>query len=315
MGKPKISVVVPTARGQDVLNRCLDSLAKQTMDPAGYEIIVVRLTDELRSPKRTTMTTGTQLKRVTITNPVPAMARNKGSTFAEADILAFIDDDCVASQNWVERIYRQFEDTHMEELAAVGGAVKPLEPTENLIDRYLSYVGHLDGPITNEGEIINMASANLAVGRKYFNEVGGFDGRLKQVGAEDQNLISRIRKIGDVEFDEGIVVRHDHALTFREFLEKFYGYGYGVYQHYQFSNENPPMDGVYRPRCESGLDIVAELPRMLDKSVGEVVENGAFTPYAPIFLFLSLLKELSFQVGALQAHKKYEEHATSFVFD
>jgi len=315
MKDPEVSVVIPSSREQHVLDRCLDSLAKQAMEPDEYEVIVVRLTAESRSPAHTTLSTGTTLKRVAITEPVPGRARNRGSTFAEGDILAFIDDDCVASQNWVEQIYRHFEDSSGDGLAAVGGAVKPLGATENLVGRYLSYVGHLDGPITDEGEIINMASANLAVSRTQFNEVGGFDGRLNQVGAEDQNLISRIRKIGDVEFNDDIVVCHDHALTFSGFLEKFYGYGYGVYQHYQLSDESPPADGVYRPRCESGLDIVLELPRLLEKAVDELREHGLLTVYLPVFLLLSLLKELSFQAGALRAHKKYENHATSFVFD
>ena len=314
MSEPNVSVIVPSSREQHVLGQCLSSLVEQTTEPDEYEIIVVRLTAESRAPVCTTLSTGTTLKRVTITDPVPGRARNKGSTFAEGDILAFVDDDCVVSRNWIEQIYRHFE-TAGEELAAVGGAVKPLDATENLVGRYLSYVGHLDGPITDEGEIINMASANLAVSRTYFNEVGGFDGRLTQVGAEDQNLISRLRKVGNVEFSDDIVVRHDHGISFSGFLEKFYGYGYGVYQHYQFSNKTPPTDGVYRPRCASGVDVVLEFPRMVEKAVGEVHESGIFTVYLPVFVVLSLLKELSFQVGALQAHRTYTKHATSFVFD
>jgi glycosyltransferase involved in cell wall biosynthesis len=314
MSEPEVSVVVPTSREQHVLDRCLSSLAEQTVEPDEYEVIVVRLTDELRSPVHTTLSTGTTLKEVTITDPVPGRARNRGSTFAEGDILAFVDDDCVVAPDWIEQISRQFEDSG-EELAAVGGAVKPLDGTENLVDRYLSYVGHLDGPITDEGEIINMASANLAVSRTQFNEVGGFDGRLTQVGAEDQNLISRIRKAGNVAFNDDILVRHDHAISFSGFIEKFYGYGYGVYQHYQFSNETPPADGVYRPRCASGVDIVRELPRLFENAVAELRDPGLLTVYLPVFIVLSLLKELSFQVGALQAHRTYTEHATSFVFD
>lgn len=315
MGEPDLSVVVPTARRPETLKRCLRGLSNQTSSPDTYEVIVVRLVETPGEPKQTNLPNGARLKHVTITDPVPGMARNKGTSFAEADVVAFIDDDCVAAEDWVEKIRLRFETANSDELAAVGGAVEPLGGTGNLVDRYLSHVEHLNGPITEDGEIVNMASANLSVDREYFNRVGGFDERLKRVGAEDQNLISRLRKIGDVDFDDGILVYHDHEIGFLDFLAKFRGYGYGVYEHYQLSDEEPPDDGVYRPRCANVPEVVRESPRLLGEAVAEVTENGTDSPYLPVFVLLAFLKKVSFQVGAMRAHEKYETYSRSFVFE
>ena len=38
---PVVSVVVPTYRRPDLLERCLDALCAQVFDPTAYEIIVV----------------------------------------------------------------------------------------------------------------------------------------------------------------------------------------------------------------------------------------------------------------------------------
>jgi cellulose synthase/poly-beta-1,6-N-acetylglucosamine synthase-like glycosyltransferase len=38
---PVVSVVVPTYRRPDLLERCLDALCAQAFDPTAYEIVVV----------------------------------------------------------------------------------------------------------------------------------------------------------------------------------------------------------------------------------------------------------------------------------
>ncbi|MCA1723248.1 MAG: glycosyltransferase [Thermomicrobia bacterium] len=103
--KPTVSVVVPTYRRDDLLDRCLAALAAQEFDPSAYEVIICddaanATTRQLveawaarsRAPVRYLPVCGTQ---------GPAAARNRGWRGARGGIIAFTDDDCVPDPGWL----------------------------------------------------------------------------------------------------------------------------------------------------------------------------------------------------------------------
>jgi GT2 family glycosyltransferase len=102
---PLVSVVVPTYRRDDLLDRCLAALAAQEFDPAAYEVnvaddaasmttkMLVAVWDERSQVRmRYLPVSGTQ---------GPAAARNRGWHAARGAIVAFTDDDCVPQPDWL----------------------------------------------------------------------------------------------------------------------------------------------------------------------------------------------------------------------
>src|SRR6185312_2066302 len=95
----RVSVVVPTYRRPDLLDRCLTALAAQDFDAWAYEIVVA---DDAASDATRRQVEGWAAK-----NPVPAHylavtatrgpsgARNAGWRLARGEIVAFTDDDCI----------------------------------------------------------------------------------------------------------------------------------------------------------------------------------------------------------------------------
>src|SRR5919199_1033676 len=104
----RASVVVPTFRRPESLSRCLAALCAQAFDPAAYEVIVAddAASDEARRVVRCwaerAAARGLALRYVPVTGAHgPAAARNAGWRAAHGPIIAFTDDDCVPTPDWL----------------------------------------------------------------------------------------------------------------------------------------------------------------------------------------------------------------------
>jgi len=103
-----VSVIVPACGRLDLLDRCLDALMRQALDPRHYEIVVVddepnHNTLHLVSGWRSrSVERGPRLSYVANPGPAgPASARNRGWRTARAPILAFTTDDAVPDPRWL----------------------------------------------------------------------------------------------------------------------------------------------------------------------------------------------------------------------
>lgn len=199
----KISVVVPTYRRPDLLERCLSALLAQDLPPDAYEIIVADdgpSGDTAELVSRLTRVQGPALLYVPVTaTQGPAGARNAGWHTARADLIAFTDDDTQPDPGWLSAGLRAFAHAASPEgikepggaqrnaapLAAVTGQVVmplPDEPTDYELDA--------SGLVRAE-----FVTANCFVAKWALQEIGGFDERFTLAWREDSdlhfNLISR----------------------------------------------------------------------------------------------------------------------------
>jgi glycosyltransferase involved in cell wall biosynthesis len=118
-GKIKISVVIPTYNSESTIRGCLRSVLDQTLPPEKYEVIVVD-----SSTDGTPEIIREEFSRVRLIKAekklLPGPARNKGIRIAGADLIMFIDSDCIAGRDVLERML----DRHRQgEYAAIGGAI------------------------------------------------------------------------------------------------------------------------------------------------------------------------------------------------
>ena len=99
---PLVSVVIPTHNRRDMLERVLDSLARQTLPPDSYEVIVVDDGSTDGTPEVANLAFPYRLRYVRQDNRGPAAARNNGANHAYGNMLLFLDDDIVASPDLVK---------------------------------------------------------------------------------------------------------------------------------------------------------------------------------------------------------------------
>ena len=120
---PSVSVVVPSYNEEAGIERCLASLADQTLPRNEYEVIVV----DGNSKDRTRELAAPYADAVLIqTSPKVGGARNDGVLAASAPLIATTDADCVLPRDWVERVR---DDLGREGVVLVYGTVRPIEAT------------------------------------------------------------------------------------------------------------------------------------------------------------------------------------------
>lgn len=101
----KLSIVICTYNRGALLDRCLDYLQYQTNQ--NFEVIVVNgpstdLTDEVLEKY------GTRIKIAKNPERNLAVSRNIGIEHASGDLIAFIDDDALPFDDWVDTLFREF---------------------------------------------------------------------------------------------------------------------------------------------------------------------------------------------------------------
>src|SRR5436853_10081 len=102
-----VTVVIPTFRRPHVLIRCLMAIDQQDYPSSRYEVVVV--SDRADSETEATVlfmqaNTGMKVRYLPMSQSRgPAAARNLGWRSAQANVVAFIDDDCIPQNNWLSR--------------------------------------------------------------------------------------------------------------------------------------------------------------------------------------------------------------------
>ena len=177
---PLISVVVPTYKRPDLLERCLGALLKQNLPRDDWELLVcddgpsaqtqalvqrVAERTEGRPRVRYLPVTGTQ---------GPAGARNVGWRAADAPVIAFTDDDTMPEPGWLKAGLDAMA-SGVE--AAVGTVVMPLPNDPDDLE--------CDAARLTEAEFV---TANCFVRRDVLDAVGGFDERFTLAWREDSDL-------------------------------------------------------------------------------------------------------------------------------
>jgi cellulose synthase/poly-beta-1,6-N-acetylglucosamine synthase-like glycosyltransferase len=170
---PRISVIIPHLNEPDDLRRCLEALAGERGHGIGFEIIVVDNGSAVSPEAVTERFPGVRLEHQPVPGPGPA--RNRGAEVARADLLAFIDADCVAQPGWIAAIAR-FMDDHPE-VDFVGGDIRILPAVPDRLTAIEAYEAIYSYRTRRYVERDGFAATgNMAVRRAVFEAVGPFGG-------------------------------------------------------------------------------------------------------------------------------------------
>ena len=100
----RISVIIATHNRADLLSIALESVARQTLDPTRYEVIVVdnASTDKTAALVKQMSTGMPQLRYIAEERLGLSWARNAGLAAAQSPYVAYLDDDARAEPIWLE---------------------------------------------------------------------------------------------------------------------------------------------------------------------------------------------------------------------
>ena len=211
-GELGVTIVVPVRDRPRELAECLAALDALRYPRRLLDVVVV----DDGSARPVAVPEGVRLVRLR-RSAGAAAARNAGARVARSDVLAFVDSDCVAEPDWLDRLLPELADP---EVAAVGGRIGA-RSERSWLERYEAVRSPLDlGPARAAAApgrpVSYLVTANLAVRRADFEAAGGFDERLRW--GEDVDLCWRLHAAGRrLVYQPAGMVRHRHRGGVRAF--------------------------------------------------------------------------------------------------
>ena len=170
-----------------MIGHCLESLAKLAFSRDRFEVLVVDNGSRDRTLEiAESFQDRLNLKVLQKANVRISALRNLGARAAAGDILAFLDADCLAPEDWLDRIF---------ELAPADGA--GVLGAHYLLPDNSSWVGrtwHRYQEAPKSGEVSHVPAGDLIMRREDFLRLGGFDESIQT--NEDYELCERARKSG-----------------------------------------------------------------------------------------------------------------------
>lgn len=210
----RLSVVIPTRDRRDLLQRCLERLADQSLSASDYEVIVVD--DGSRSPHRETVP-GIDVRYLSQPPSGPGAARNRGVRAAIGEIIVLLGDDILVPRDFLEK-HRQWHVDHPSPNEGMLGMID--WPAGYLSTSYMQWLDRSGLQFgyqgLNRGEQLrhyHFYSSNLSLKRSVLMDYP-FDEDFRDAAYEDSDLGLRLERTGfQLFFEPACRAEHHHLYT------------------------------------------------------------------------------------------------------
>jgi glycosyltransferase involved in cell wall biosynthesis len=224
----KISIIVPAYNEAELLPGLVSSV-REVM-PASIDIIVV---DNGSTDGTSAVATRLGCRLVQIgRRTYPSVARNRGAEVSDADVLVFLDADTTVTASWASEILRLAQDASFMEGGILTGNSCHISTCPSWIERYwFEPLRHKKSGYIN--------GANIAVSRKGFRRIGGFNPMLES--GEDVEFSRRATERGlKVVQNPKLVVHHEgFPKDLANFFKREQWHGRGDFANFSFFKKSP----------------------------------------------------------------------------
>jgi glycosyltransferase involved in cell wall biosynthesis len=222
---------MPTHNRADVLQLTLPALARQTIPPHEFELVLVAdgCTDQTAQLVRTL---GLPFSVTYLSQPSvgAAAARNRGAAAAKASLLLFLDDDKEAAPN----LLAAHLDAHLRGSGDVVLGYYPIPAALAALDPFARAVKlWWDDCFTARAgrgyrfTFKDFCSGNVSLATGLLHRAGGFDERIRGAGGEDYELGVRLLGLGArFCFERSALSHHHEVVTFAKSLGRARQEGY-----------------------------------------------------------------------------------------
>jgi len=208
-----ISVIIPSYNSEHTISAVLQALQEQTYR-GDYEIILVD-----SSQDRTPEIVHQQFPDIKFFHfekkTDPGTARNFGVEQSAGDLILFIDSDCRAAADWIEKIVQAHQ---KHPYAAIGGAVENGNDPRSQV-AWAGYMAEFREylPQYKARLVPHIPTCNISYKRAAFTKIKAFNPRYYP--QEDLEFNFRLRQEGlQIYFDPQIRIFHHHRTNLKAFF-------------------------------------------------------------------------------------------------
>ncbi len=219
----KATVAICTFNRAKLLELCIASIAKLDFPFNEFEVVIVdnNSTDNTAELCKRIGSLYPQLncRYVLETQQGVGFTRTRCATEAQGQVIAYIDDDCLADENWLKRIVAFYDAT--PQAMSSGGRIVPkfLVPVADWFGKYFwGLIGNYDqGPKIFRMQGVRYPSgANMHFRKTAFEKYGYFDGSLGRSGkslmaGEEKAMYLKLIKANEQVFYLPDVVVYHHV--------------------------------------------------------------------------------------------------------
>jgi GT2 family glycosyltransferase len=202
--RPLISVIVPVFNQWELIPELIDCLRSQSLPADRFEVLVVDNGSDQIPPAD-----GEPgfVRRLPCAEPGSYAARNLGAAQARGEVLAFTDADCRPRPDWLREISAAFDSAEPDNKIIAGGVAIVLRSKTRLrpAELYDMVLGIPQQDYVRRGYGV---TANLALPKRVFDRLGGFDpGRFSGGDAEFCRRATAQAGVG-VQYCPGAIIEH-----------------------------------------------------------------------------------------------------------
>ena len=179
----KTAVIIPSLNSP-IIDQIITGVLHQEHITHQPEIVIVGKDDYGKIPPDSPVTFIDTEKPV-----LAAIARNRGARATDAELLLFLDSDCIPTPTWLAA----HQEAHQAGHKVVSGSVLP-KGTNYWHITYNLTLFHEILSLNDAGPRNFLATLNLSVEREVFNTIGGMNETINRV--EDVDWTTRIRRAG-----------------------------------------------------------------------------------------------------------------------
>lgn len=281
----RVSVVVPTYGRPGRIAACVAAL--QAQEAAGLEIVIVD--DGSPEPVGDLPGGPHPLRLIRQENAGPAAARNRGVEAAAGELICLTDDDCTPHPGWAAAFARAAAAAPGPTL--LGGATRNAARGSIWSQTSQDMADHLS---RSGGAEPFFASNNIALPRRDWLALGGFDTGYRRAAGEDRAFCRAWAAAGHgFAHVPDAVLDHHHDLTLATFWRQHRNYGHGAHRFHRAARGD---DATSQKRGGTPASFYLGL-------VGAPLRDG-FRPAALARTGLVGLAQVATTIGYLEARRE-----------
>ena len=273
-GAPRVTVIIPTYNRSATLIQCLEALARQTVPPSQFEVIVSDDGSTDDTPERVAAFRAPfEMRYLRQKNSGPAAARNRAIEQARGYYLYILNDDAILEPDALALHLAAHESRPGEKIAVLGRFAFPSILTATPFGHALEHSDLLFNFVHlkagGKHDFNSFFTCNLTLPRQAVIDAGLFDEVFTGPAAEDIELGYRLSQRGyQVLYEPKSVAWHHHQMTPEGFCRVHRTRGQGAITLLLKQPEAPWYRGTDFATLRASLDRLAKTYPTVEHVVG-----------------------------------------------